>query len=394
MSSWPRSSSRADSSGLAAGQHGEAGLLHGEVLEGALRLSCCQAGTAAPRRAGRSDTAASSRRPPPPSGWFMPVVMLMPWPMQWRVGDDQRRAAIRLGRADRADGVQRIGPQRDLAHEHVAVATWRSCPGPSCGRACRRRRTWPPPRGAWPSRPGRPCSSRPRCPAPGCSRRGRRRTRGPARRSRCRRPSRRRRSSRRSGGSGSRPRPAGVLASGSSIVGQPLAQLGHRARCWATISSSVSCLLSSSRRDQLVAQLARPAAAAGRGRTRSAGRRPAASRSRTRRRPRTASSTRPARGRRAFVVVGRAGQVAAVDRRAARGVGDHHPVAEELREQLHVGRLAAAGAGPGELEQRQQQLRALDRVGLDLASGRRRAASGRSPSWPARAPGGRASAPC
>ena len=64
--------------------------------------------------------------------------------------------------------------------------------------------------------------------------------------------------------------------------------------------------------------------------------------------------------------VRRAGQVAAVDRRAARGVADQHAVAEQLRDELDVGRFAAAGAGPGELEQRQQELRALDRVELDL----------------------------
>ena len=55
-------------------------------------------------------------------------------------------------------------------------------------------------------------------------------------------------------------------------------------------------------------------------------------------------------------------QVAAVDGRAAGRVGDDHAVAELLAEQLQVGRLAAAGAGAGELEERLQQLRALDRV--------------------------------
>ncbi len=57
---------------------------------------------------------------------------------------------------------------------------------------------------------------------------------------------------------------------------------------------------------------------------------------------------------------GRHRQVAAVDRRAAGGVGDLQPVAEELREQLEVGRLAAAGAGAGELEQRLEELHAAD----------------------------------
>ena len=51
-------------------------------------------------------------------------------------------------------------------------------------------------------------------------------------------------------------------------------------------------------------------------------------------------------------------QVAAVDRRAAGGVGDLQAVAEQLRQQLEVGRLAAAGAGAGELEQRLEELHA------------------------------------
>ena len=63
--------------------------------------------------------------------------------------------------------------------------------------------------------------------------------------------------------------------------------------------------------------------------------------------------------------VGRRRQVAAVDRRAAGGIGDERAVAEELGEQLDVRRLAAAGAGPGVLEERLEELRALD-VELDL----------------------------
>ena len=54
-------------------------------------------------------------------------------------------------------------------------------------------------------------------------------------------------------------------------------------------------------------------------------------------------------------------QVAAVDRGAAGGVGDHQPVAEELREELEVGSLAAARAGTGELEERLQELGSADR---------------------------------
>ena len=47
---------------------------------------------------------------------------------------------------------------------------------------------------------------------------------------------------------------------------------------------------------------------------------------------------------------GRSG--AAIDGGAARRVGDHHPVAEQLGDQLDVRGLAAARAGAGELEQR------------------------------------------
>jgi hypothetical protein len=71
--------------------------------------------------------------------------------------------------------------------------------------------------------------------------------------------------------------------------------------------------------------------------------------------------------------VRRGGQVAAVDRRAAGGVGDIHAVAEELRQQLDVRRLAAARAGAGELKQRLQQLHVLHlrvrELGLRSTSG-------------------------
>jgi hypothetical protein len=62
------------------------------------------------------------------------------------------------------------------------------------------------------------------------------------------------------------------------------------------------------------------------------------------------------------------GQVAAVDRRAARGVGDEQPVAEELREELQIRRLAAARAGPRVLEQRLEELRALEIDASDLGT--------------------------
>ncbi|MBV6467451.1 MAG: hypothetical protein PGMFKBFP_02812 [Anaerolineales bacterium] len=58
-------------------------------------------------------------------------------------------------------------------------------------------------------------------------------------------------------------------------------------------------------------------------------------------------------------------QVAAVDGGAARGVGDDGAVAEELRDEFDVGRLAAAGAGAAELEERAEQLRIFDRGGVE-----------------------------
>ena len=67
----------------------------------------------------------------------------------------------------------------------------------------------------------------------------------------------------------------------------------------------------------------------------------------------------------ASTVHGVVGQVAAVDRRAAGRVGDRQPVAEQLREQLEVRGLAAAGARARELEQRLQELRAAHRAEVD-----------------------------
>ncbi len=106
-------------------------------------------------------------------------------------------------------------------------------------------------------------------------------------------------------------------------------------------------------------------------------------------------------GRAAAVAVGRVGrrrQVAAVDRRAAGGVGDEQPVAEELGQQLQVRRLAAAGAGARVLEQRLEELRALV---IELGQRRcdpARAGRGRSRSWrapaPAAAPAGACRSPC
>ncbi len=60
--------------------------------------------------------------------------------------------------------------------------------------------------------------------------------------------------------------------------------------------------------------------------------------------------------------VRRGGQIAAVDGRAASGIRDHRPIAEQLRQQLDVGRFAATGAGARKLEQRLQQLHVFDVV--------------------------------
>ena len=65
--------------------------------------------------------------------------------------------------------------------------------------------------------------------------------------------------------------------------------------------------------------------------------------------------------------VGDAGERRAPGLRAARGVRPVHAVAEQLGEQLGVGRLAAAGAGGGELQQRLLELRALHGIGVERA---------------------------
>src|SRR4029079_12711912 len=52
------------------------------------------------------------------------------------------------------------------------------------------------------------------------------------------------------------------------------------------------------------------------------------------------------------------GQISSVDRRAAGRVRDLQAVAEELRQELQIRRLAAAGTRPGILEQRLHELNA------------------------------------
>src|SRR5271166_4982036 len=68
---------------------------------------------------------------------------------------------------------------------------------------------------------------------------------------------------------------------------------------------------------------------------------------------------RPSRAA-AFMILapGRHGKVAAVDRRTAGCVRDHHPVTEQLRQKFEVRRLTTAGTGAGEFEQRLEELHA------------------------------------
>ena len=72
-------------------------------------------------------------------------------------------------------------------------------------------------------------------------------------------------------------------------------------------------------------------------------------------RPAACRVLRPRRGR----------QVAAVDRGASGGVGDGRPLPEQLAQELEVGRLATAGAGAGELEERLEELGAADGPEVD-----------------------------
>ena len=70
----------------------------------------------------------------------------------------------------------------------------------------------------------------------------------------------------------------------------------------------------------------------------------------------------------AFLVgaVGRSSGGTAPDGGAAGGVGDIHPIAEELGHEAGIAGLGAAGAGAGELQQRGAELAALDGVILQL----------------------------
>ena len=61
-------------------------------------------------------------------------------------------------------------------------------------------------------------------------------------------------------------------------------------------------------------------------------------------------------------------QVGSVDRRAAGRIGDDHAVAEQLRDQLDVRRLATARARAGELEEWLEYLRTLDGIVREQAA--------------------------
>ena len=63
--------------------------------------------------------------------------------------------------------------------------------------------------------------------------------------------------------------------------------------------------------------------------------------------------------------VGHGGSGAAPDGGTAGGVGDHHAFAEELGDELHVGGLAAAGAGAGEFQQGLAELGTLEGAAVD-----------------------------
>src|SRR5581483_5062124 len=76
------------------------------------------------------------------------------------------------------------------------------------------------------------------------------------------------------------------------------------------------------------------------------------------RRPAALGILRPRRG----------GEIAAVDRGAAGGIGDQQPVTKELRQQLEVRRFTAAGAGAGELEQRPAELRVFHQAEVQLGT--------------------------
>ena len=65
---------------------------------------------------------------------------------------------------------------------------------------------------------------------------------------------------------------------------------------------------------------------------------------------------------------GGGGQVAAVDGGAARGVGYHQAVAQQLGQSLDVGCLTAAGAGTAEFEERAHELLVLHLAGIQLGA--------------------------
>jgi hypothetical protein len=182
------------------------------------------------------------------------------------------------------------------------------------------------------------------------------RGRGRARRSRCRTPSRRRPRSRRFAGARGRPPKRGGAAPGASIARAAAPAPATRSRC-----SRISA------RSSAVGRRGSPPARPGRARAPSCGQEqppglveqlvgghPHAE-------PELGVVLEEGVGPGGAAPVGVGGpgrgrQVAPVDRGAAGGVGDQRRSPNSWREQLQVGRLAAAGAGAGELEQRLEEL--------------------------------------
>ena len=80
------------------------------------------------------------------------------------VRDDQRRARGRRSASRKARTVcASFAPHRDARDVDVAVGHREQAEVLLARSPCRRRRTWPRRRAAWPSTAGRRCSSRPRC---------------------------------------------------------------------------------------------------------------------------------------------------------------------------------------------------------------------------------------
>ena len=132
------------------------------------------------------------------------------------VGDDERRAVVRLRFQERLQCVLVLRPHRDGRDVDVAVSHRHQAEIFLSARVCRRRRTSRPPRAGLIWNIARRCSNKLRCRAVAPSRCDRSPARDRVRRNRCRSPSRRHRQSRRSCARGYRRARADVSASGSS----------------------------------------------------------------------------------------------------------------------------------------------------------------------------------